>query len=196
MATCQQEIEDDTQRVGIRGGGQRGEFDLFGTGEEQRHGTGVGLSCQRRRTVVGQHFGNPKVQQPDVARVGHENVVVLQIPVDHKIPMSELNGVAHLQKQLQPLSHVQSSTVAVTVQRLAVHIVHDQVGKAFIRGAPVEQLDDVRMVQVGQDLPLSLKPLQQLSRVSSGGQHFHGYLPLKCLIDTFRQVDDAHPSFT
>ena len=60
-------------------------------------------------------------------------------------------------KELEALAHRQVATVAVAVERLALDVLHDEVGQPVVGGAAVEQPGDVGMLEAGQDLPLAAK---------------------------------------
>ncbi len=74
-----------------------------------------------------------------------------------------LDGVADVEEELQPLAHAELLTIAIAIERFAVHVLHHEVGIAFLGFAGVEQARDVRVVQAGEDLPLGAEAQTELA---------------------------------
>src|SRR5687768_13626922 len=51
-------------------------------------------------------------------------------------------------------------TIAITVERLPLDVLHHEVGQTVLGGAAVEQAADVRMIECRQDLSFFAKPAE------------------------------------
>ena len=80
--------------------------------------------------------------------------------MDHEILVRVVDGAAQHLKQLQTLLERTVMVLAEQVDWLPFHEVHDDVGEPFVRGAPVDQAGDVRMIQRGEDLALATKAIE------------------------------------
>ena len=83
-------------------------------------------------------------------------------------------------------------SIAVLVNREAVHIVHHQKRKTFFRAAPIKQLHDVGMVERGQCLALIQETAQQLRPIKVGAKQLDRHMHLKLLIVPGGQIDCCH----
>ena len=84
---------------------------------------------------------------------------------------------------------------AIVVDRLAVDVLHHQVGLAQRRGAAVEQAGDVGMFQLGQNPAFDQKALDQL-RTQPGRTHqLHGRALLELAVNALGEIDHAHAAF-
>ena len=68
-----------------------------------------------------------------------------------------LDAVAYLEHEPDALRDGQALPIAVLVDGLAVHVLHDEVGRALVGQPTVEEAGDVRMTQAGQQAALGQK---------------------------------------
>src|SRR5262249_40949702 len=78
-----------------------------------------------------------------------EDVLRLDVAVDHALVVRVLQGVADLRYDLQRLSRGQRPTLQEVTQVPAVHVLHREVVKAA-RVTEIVDGDDIRMVEPGQ----------------------------------------------
>ena len=74
-----------------------------------------------------------------------------------------LDGAADIEEQLQPLAQPELLPIAIAIQRLAVHVLHHEVGIAFLGFARVDQARDVRVIQAREDLALGAEAQAELA---------------------------------
>src|SRR5690606_17165319 len=84
--------------------------------------------------------------------------------------------------------------VAVAIDRHAVDVLHDEIGRAFRRGTAVQETRDVGMIEVGEDLAFAEQPLFRLGIDEPVANELDGDLLAEALVRPFRQVNDAHPA--
>jgi len=73
-----------------------------------------------------------------------------------------LHGLAHRGEQLEALFDRHAQPVAVAVNRLALDVLHGDVGITGIADAAIVELRDVRVHQCSQDAALSAETVQQV----------------------------------
>ncbi|MEM1182811.1 MAG: hypothetical protein AAGM22_30985 [Acidobacteriota bacterium] len=78
------------------------------------------------------------------------------------------------------------------MDRPPVDVLHHQVGTAVGRGAAFVERGDVRMLELGQNLPFDDEPLDQLGDVKAGPQHLDGDAALELIVFTLGQEHHAH----
>ena len=82
--------------------------------------------------------------------------------------------------------------VTVLIDRSTRDIIHDQVGQTLFRGAAIQQLNDVRMVQLGEGLSLIAEAAQQVIAVQLRQQNLDGHLLLILFIGSGSQINGGH----
>jgi hypothetical protein len=82
--------------------------------------------------------------------------------MDHEILVRVANRVADLEEQLEPLVHAEPPLVAVGVDRLALDVLHHQVGQPILGRAAVDQAGDARVVERRERLPLAAEALEDV----------------------------------
>ena len=107
--------------------------------------------------------------------------------------MGVADRVADHQEQPQPIGHGQPARVGVAVDRLAGHVLHDQVGQAVVGGAAVEQPGDVAVFQPRQDLPLVAELPHPLG-VEQAAHHLDRHLLQELVVVALGEIDGAHPA--
>jgi hypothetical protein len=103
-----------------------------------------------------------------------------------------VRGVADGTEQLEPLAHAEPAPVTVRVDRLALDVLHHEVGPAVRRCTAVQQPRDVGVVARGEDLPLVAEAAQHLVRVHAALDDLERHSLLEMLVRALGQVDHAH----
>jgi hypothetical protein len=80
----------------------------------------------------------------------------------------------------------------VSVDRLALHVLHDEVRNAFGRAAAVEQPGDIRMFQRGQNFALLAEPPQYLCVSRPRTEHFERNFLAEDIVVALCKIDHAH----
>jgi hypothetical protein len=86
--------------------------------------------------------------------------------------------------------------VAILVNWHALHVIHYQIGQTFLSTATIEQLDDIRVIELGQSLAFVAKAAQQFFSAQLGQENFDGHLLLILFIRTGCQIDGSHATPT
>lgn len=161
-------------------------------------GTGIG-GCHRRESIVRvvrssqvglQQLRDAKIQQLRRAVFCDQNVRRLQITMNDEMLMRVLHGGADLPKKLQAFAHVELLLLAILIQRQPFDVFHHEVRSPVFGCAAVEQTRDVRMVQIGQNLPFVLEAALQF--FAAGAHQLDGDLLLELIVSAFGQPDRAH----
>ena len=140
-----------------------------------------------------EELGDPEIEQLRDAVGGDQDVARLEVAVDDQVLVGEVDRRADLPEELAAARWVGSfRVVAILVDRLPLDVLHDEVGAAVLGGAAVEQLGDVRVVEVGEDLALGAEAADDLVRVHAAPDELEGDLLLELLVGPLRQVDRAH----
>ena len=103
-----------------------------------------------------------------------------------------VDGRAHGADQRDAFFGRESPAVAVGVDRLAVDVLHDEVGRAVRRAPAVEQPRDVRVLQRRQDLPLHAQPALHLAREHAAADQLDRDLLLVLLVGALGEIHIAH----
>ena len=82
-----------------------------------------------------------------------------------QVSMRELHRRADLTKELQPRQRVECVFVAITRDGFTFDVLHHEIGQAVFRGPAINQPGNVRVIQVGEDLALHHKALDDRIRV-------------------------------
>ena len=77
----------------------------------------------------------------------HENVVGLDVAMDHALLVRVLHRVAHLKEELQPIHGRETPLVAKAGQRKPFDVLHHEVGPPLIGHAGVDHAGDVRVIE-------------------------------------------------
>ena len=196
MLSREQNVEQHTQRVDIRGGGHCSAADLLRCGISRCEGPAP-LECHGRRlarVVVPEQLGNPEVQQLHVAVCTHEHVRRLDIAVDDAVGMCVRHGAENVEKQFDARAHVEPPIVAVAIDRLPVHEFEHEVRLAVRRDARVDQMGDVGMREASQDVGLAAE--SRLRSAEPDLQQLDGDLGVELAIAALREPDDPHAALT
>ena len=103
-----------------------------------------------------------------------------------------LDRRADLAEEAQALVDREAAAVAVLDQRLALDVLHDEVGLAAIRRAAVEEARDVGMLEGGRDLALAAKSLAREVARHAGPDELDRHLLLELVVGAPGKVDHPH----
>jgi hypothetical protein len=114
------------------------------------------------------------------AEVGHErpavveqDVLGLDVPVDHAVPVGVVERRGHLARDADGLVHRKLLlAVQPVAERLALDVRHD-VEQERVGLARVEQRQDVRVLEIGGELDLGQEALGADDGRELGAQHLH-----------------------
>ncbi|MEI2816488.1 MAG: hypothetical protein V9E99_08545 [Microthrixaceae bacterium] len=124
--------------------------------------------------------GDAEVGHLDRARCRHQHVARLDVAVHDAALVGVAERSGDLEGHRGGALRVERSGLANHLgQRLALHVLHDDVVRAGL-GAPVVHADDVGVRQVGRSLSLAAESLDE-GRVGRelGEQHLHGDGPIE-----------------
>ncbi len=124
----------------------------------------------------------------------HQHVCRFQIAVHDEMRVRVVHRIADLAEQPQSIVNGERAIAAVHSDRHTVHEFHDQVGLATVRETGVEQADDVRMVQRGEDLALGQESTFDVLVGNLRRDDFDRHLLLEGAVGAFRPVNDPHPA--
>src|SRR5688572_23283320 len=89
--------------------------------------------------------------------------------------MSVRNSGADLLKKSEAGLRIQSARITKLGDRNTVDVFHYQVRKAVPCGPAIQQICDIRMFEVGKDLPFHDEPLEDCARVHAAFDQLYGY---------------------
>ena len=101
----------------------------------------------------------------------HEDVRGFQITVDDAFLVGVLNSLADGQEQIDAFGNRQRVPRGVRRNRLAAHVLHDEIWAALRSGTRLEDPRNSRMVHQGQCLTLGLEASHHLRRVHARLDH-------------------------
>ena len=167
---------------------------LLGARVRRRHDAVLGMRDRERvRRLAGvEQLGDAEVEQLRHALRRDQDVVRLQVAMHDQVLVRVVDGRAHGAHQRDPLLGREPPPVAVRVDRFAVDVLHDEVGRAVRRAPAVEQSRDVRVLQRRQDLPLRAQPALHLAREHAAADQLDGDLLLILLVGALGEIDVAH----
>ncbi len=115
--------------------------------------------------------------------------------MNHQVLMRELHRRAHLAEELQTRLNAQAPGVAVSVDALALDVLHDQVGTPVFR-AGVVQTRDVGMLESRQDAGFGLEALAHGRRPERTLHDLERHRAVEATVGAFAEVDGAHTAPT
>jgi hypothetical protein len=138
--------------------------------------------------------GDPEVRHQRVA-LREQHVFRLHVPVHQPLSVGVVQRLADFPHQAECLGDRERALARDPLaQRLAVHEGHDveRTGRRVPGGAGIEQGQDVRMLQPGQDLDLEQEPLRSLAGHDLGAEDLDGDGPV--VLAVAAEVDGRHPA--
>ena len=106
-------------------------------------------------------------------------------------PVGELHRLTNLLEQAQTGGKIELVGRTVAGDRNALDMLHDQIRLAARRGAAIEQTRDVRMLQIGQNLPLAGK-MDKSFTVGDATDQLDGDALIEVPVVALGQVDGSH----
>ena len=147
------------------------------------------LVCSAGRRVDA--LGEAEVEDLDVAVVGHEDVVGLEVAVDDALAVRGGEAPRDLERPVDRLLLRHGRAVELAAQRLALEQLGHGVGDAVVRAEVVDR-EDVRMRERGDGLGLALEARERVGvRGQLRGEDLDGDLAVELRVA--RAVDLAHP---
>ena len=104
------------------------------------------------------------------------------------------DGVAHVEREAEPVDEPEAAAPGVGRERLAVHALHDEVGPPAVRDAPVEEPGDPGVVEPREHAALALEPADGLAGGPPSLHHLERDRPVVDAVGPLGGVDDAHPA--
>ena len=185
-------VEDHAERVDI---GCRADLltaHLLGRGIPRRHHTHRGAGECGAIALIGEHFGNAKVEQAHLAPLRDEDVVWFEVSVHHETRVREAHRTTNLGEEPQAVVDGETVRGAVAINRIAFHQLHRKPRGAVGGESAVYQPRNLRMVERGEDLPLALEALQDLLGVHPAADELECDLLREGAVHPFGEVDGAH----
>ena len=134
----------------------------------------------------------PEVEDLHPAVGGDEDVVGLEVAVDDPRPVRSRKAVGNGRADLRRLAPSHRTTHEPLAQGLALEQLGDRVGDAIL-GAEIVDGEDIRMIEPGDRLGLSLEARDAFRVLSDRcRQHLDRHVPIEPLVA--RPVDLAHPT--
>ena len=153
MLAAQQHVEKHTQRVDVRGGGDlsvgkllrcrvlRGERRTRFARERARRGDA--RIAQLRVSV--EQFGNPEIEQLDLASDADEHIRRFDVSVHDQVCVGVGDGLQHVEEETDARLDFEPQLVAMAIDGLPVDMLEDQVWLSAGRDARVNEASDVRV---------------------------------------------------
>src|SRR6266849_1756173 len=114
--------------------------------------------------------------------------------MDHQVLVGVMDGRADSAEELQAFDGGKLAGIAVLEERLALDILHHEVGKTVFGGAAVEKPCDVGVVQGGQNLPLILESAKNALAVHPPLDELDGDSLAVLLVGAVGFVHGPHPA--
>ena len=189
----QQLVQDDPERVHVARGRDGFPPHLLGAGVFR---VSARKSVAVRSGVDAFALRLQQLRDSEIEELGlpcrDENVLGLEVAVHDEVRVRVLNGRADLAEQLQPVANRELPTPAMLQQRLALDVLHDEIGLARLRRPSVEQPRDVRMIERRRDLPLSAESPQGLLAGHPGLNQLDGDALLELVVGAAREINRPH----
>lgn len=180
----QQLVQQDSERVDVATGVDvpRAEAGLLGAHVFQStdhiaHLSLKGFFGQREPDSL----GDTEIDDLDFSlpiTFGDEDVGRLDIAMNDALLVGMLDRSADLHEELDSLSDVELTAVAIGRDGLAVDVLHDEVGQAFVRHPCVIHLCDVSMTHQGEGLALGREAVESFARAKPWFENLESDLAL------------------
>src|SRR5262245_44961081 len=106
--------------------------------------------------------------------------------------MSVMHGGADGQEKPQTIGNGQVPAIAELIDPLPFDIVHHKVRNAVFTGSPIQQLNDIRVVEGGECLPLILESAVRVLAHELGLDSFYCNATVKLIVLSNRQINRTH----
>src|SRR5579863_1765788 len=160
-----------------------------------RHDANVGVG-DGERVVTGlaivQQFGDAEIKQFGHSGRRHQDVRGFEIPMHDEVLMGVMHRGTNDLKQLEPGRQVETVRITEGVDGEAIDVLHDNVDGSVRQGAAVQEMRDIRMIELGQDLTLDFESgLHSLPR-RAAVNHLDSYLLLELGISALGEQNLSH----
>ncbi len=189
----QEPVEQDAERVHVRGGRDGLAEDLLRSGVARREHALLDLREVGGARLGREDLGDPEVEQLDLAVFRDEHVGGLDVAVDDEAPVRGVHRVAARRDQVQALVERESVLADELRDRLAFDQFQHEIRTAVRRPA-VEQPRDVGMVEAGEELPLLHEAPPDSLGVDPFAQQLQGDALLVLAVAPLGDPDLAHAS--
>ena len=191
----EEQVEERSQGVDVGGGRDAAAGELLRGGVLRRQ-RAAPLPRQGRRLAharaVFEQLRDAEVEELDLAVLRDEDVRRLDVPVDDEVRMGVRDGGADVEEESQPLLDAETPRVAVSIDRLAVDELENDVRLARRRDPRIAQARDVRMGQLRENRALPPESLFSRPAHETRVQEFHGDAPFEAAVAAPREPDAAH----
>jgi hypothetical protein len=194
----QQVVQQHAERVHIGDGADPFAAHLLGARKARSPEALVqpGLVVELASPLGIEQLRDAEIEQLGRAVGRHQDVGRLDVAVDDQVLVRVLNGRADLLEESQPLLRPQVLALAIEVEADAIDIFHHQVRHALPGRAAVQQAGDVRVVEVGEDLPLGAKATRQRVARQSAVDELDCDLLAKLLVRALGEINSCHSAAT
>ena len=139
-----------------------------------------------------QQLGDTEVEQFDGAIGCDDDVARLDVAVNDKVLVRVLNGIAHAKKQRQALLQAKPLLFAVVQNWRPFNILHRQERQPILRFSAIQKASDVRMIQIGEYLPLGAEPPDQFRARKARAENLDGDFLFELIISALGQEHLTH----
>src|SRR6185437_879316 len=173
MCTGQQNVEDQAERIDIRGRGDGFAQQLLGYRVLRSERMGA---CQRqiRSILTFEELCDSEVEELHRAVARHEDVARLDVPMNDQVRVRVADGRQDIQEEPQPRLHVERMAGAVGIDRLTFHVLQGQIRLAAFEESRIEQPCNVGMVESRQQQAFQLEALLSGAPEPGRLQELHG----------------------
>ena len=196
----EQAVEQHAQRVDIAGRGDLLAMQLLRAGILRRHrlhgGEGRrGVGDGGLQGVGVEQFGDAEIQQLDGAFLGHQDVLRLEVAMDHQVLMRVVDGGADGEEEIQPFADGEPVGIAVLIDRGSGDEVHHEIGPPVRGGAAIQEFGDIGVIEVRQDLAFGIEAFERVVAEDAAADDLDGDHFAVQVVDAHGLVDRAHAAF-
>ncbi len=121
------------------------------------------------RVVLVVKLGNAEIQDFGITIIVHENIVRLDIAVNYLVAMCIGESLEKLNDDVNLVVMIQFHRLHGITQPNTFHIFHDEVGHAVLIDAPIYHVNDIGMIESGDNKRLVKRPGLRLAPLMCQG---------------------------
>ena len=106
--------------------------------------------------------GDAEIDQLGLIAFRDKNIGWRKVSVDDQVAVRVSDGITNLQEQREALIFIGSRLVDPIEQRNAVDLLHDKIWLAIVTRTAIEQLCDMRVLELGEDLPFTVEARHEI----------------------------------
>jgi hypothetical protein len=114
--------------------------------------------------------------------------------MNNQVLMRIVNCRANCLKEFQARIEIKSMRIAKFIDRHAVDVFHDEIRTAVGQGAPVQEMRNIRMIELRQNLTFQLEARMHRYGERTTVDNFDGNLLFELSIGPLGKVNLAHPA--